>query len=114
MIQSEMKIKNIKLDKTEKAITQTKTEIKAAMLNNKKMETFKQHLQGMPDPIKFVEQKNETQELINAVKNKERKIEIAEVAAKKAKAIIRKNGGFINEEMPMDMQGDMGMEMDYN
>lgn len=57
----------------------------------------------MPDPIKFVEQKNETQELINCVKNKERKIEIAEVAAKKARAIIRKTGGYIQDEMPVDM-----------
>lgn len=76
------------------------------MFNNKKMEAFKQHLQGMPDPIKFVEQKNETQELINCVKNKERKIEIAEVAAKKAKVIIRQHGGFVDEDMGVH-------EMDY-
>jgi hypothetical protein len=37
--------------------------------------------------------------LLNCVKNKERKIEIAEVAAKKARAIIRRNGGIVEEEM---------------
>jgi hypothetical protein len=109
MIQSEMKIKLQKLDNTKKAIADTKEEIKAAMLSNKKMETFKQHLQGMPDPIKFVEQKNETQELINTVKNKERKIEIAEVAAKKAKAIIKKHGGIVHDGME-----DYDAEMDFN
>ena len=53
----------------------------------------------MPNPIKFVEQKNQCQDLFNQVKNWERKIEIAEVAAKKAKAIIRQSGGYINENM---------------
>jgi hypothetical protein len=43
----------------------------------------------MADPFKFVEQKIQYQELENCVKNWERKIEIAEVAAKKARNVIR-------------------------
>lgn len=42
----------------------------------------------MPVPIKFVEQKNTAVELKNSAKNWERKIEIAEVAAKKARTIV--------------------------
>lgn len=58
----------------------------------------------MADPFKFVEQKNTYRELENCIKNWERKIEIAEVAAKRARQIIRQTGGYINN---MDMQYDM-------
>jgi len=51
----------------------------------------------MPNPIKFVEQKNQYQLLKSTVKNWERKIEIAEVAAKKARTVIRQSGGFVND-----------------
>jgi len=113
MIHSEMKIKQQKLEKTRKAIEETNQEIKQATLSNKQMEAFKQHQQG-PEPIEFVQQKNETQELINCVKNKERKIEIAEVAAKKARAIIRKHGGMVNEDMEIEYPGMMHQDMEYN
>ena len=43
----------------------------------------------MPDPIKFVDQKIEQTKMMKDMKNWQRKIEIAEVAAKKAKATIR-------------------------
>ena len=46
----------------------------------------------MPVPISFVEQKNTSLELKTSVKNWERKIEIAEVAFKKAKTILRSVG----------------------
>jgi len=59
----------------------------------------------MPNPIKFVEQKNECQELKNQVKNWERKIEIAEVAAKKARQMIRQAGGYIGGN-EMDQMAD--------
>ena len=49
----------------------------------------------MPDPLKFVEQKNRNVELINNVKNMERKIEIAEIAAKKARTILKQTGEII-------------------
>lgn len=43
----------------------------------------------MPDPLKFVEQKNIAVDLKNSVKNWVRKIEIAEVAAERARLIMR-------------------------
>lgn len=46
-------------------------------------------IKDMPDPLKFVDQKNTAVDLRNSVKNWERKIEIAEVAAKKARGILR-------------------------
>lgn len=51
----------------------------------------------MPDPLKFVDQKNTSVELKNSVKNWERKIEIAEVAAKKARTILRSTGELVDE-----------------
>ena len=57
-------------------------------------------MESMADPFKFVEQKNQYQDLVNCVKNWERKIEIAEVAAKKARNVIRQSGGYIQQ---MDM-----------
>lgn len=51
----------------------------------------------MPEATKFVEQKNLAAELKNCVKNWERKIEIAEVAAKKAIVILKKTGEHVEE-----------------
>jgi hypothetical protein len=51
----------------------------------------------MPDPLKFVDQKNTAVDLKNSVKNWERKIEIAEVAAKKARLILRQSGEHVEE-----------------
>ena len=50
---------------------------------------MQQQITNMPNPTKFVEQKNQCQELKNCVKNWTRKIEIAEVAHKKARQVIR-------------------------
>jgi hypothetical protein len=77
----------------------TNTDIENAQNNNRKQRALQQQIENMPNPIKFVEQKNQCQELINCVKNWERKIEIAEVAAKKARAVIKQAGGYINEDM---------------
>jgi len=57
----------------------------------------------MPDPLKYVEQKNVVVELKTCVKNWQRKIEIAEVAAKKAKTIIKSEGGYIPEIRKPDL-----------
>ena len=51
----------------------------------------------MPDPLKFVDQKNTSVDLKNSVKNWERKIEIAEVAGKKARGLIRMSGEHVDE-----------------
>jgi hypothetical protein len=110
-IQLDMKIKRQKLEKTRKAIRQTQRKIARLNFNKKQMEALKTQITEMPNPIKFVEQKNETQELINCVKNKERKIEIAEVAAKRARAIIRKNGGYVDNG---DHEGMDLPDIEYN
>ena len=51
----------------------------------------------MPDPFKFVEQKIKAAELEKVRDNWKRKIEIAAVAAKKARAVIRANDNYIND-----------------
>ena len=60
----------------------------------------------MPNPLKFVEQKIQAQKLQNYAKNIERKIEIATVAAKEARAVIR-------GEREYGMNVEMG-DMEYN
>lgn len=37
--------------------------------------------------------------LKNTIKNWERKIEIAEIAAKKARTVIKENGGYLDEDV---------------
>ena len=81
--------KNIKLEKTKGEIDLALNDIKVAGDNNKTQKAMQQQITDMPDPIKFVSQKNDASELKNCVKNWERKIEIAEVAAKKAKQILK-------------------------
>ena len=63
----------------------------------------------MPDPLKFVEQKNIAVDLKTSVKNWERKIEIAEVAAKKARIIIKQGGEYVEEIIRPDFL-DMNAE----
>jgi hypothetical protein len=66
----------------------------------------------MPDPLKFVDQKNTAVDLKNSVKNWERKIEIAEVAGRKARLILRQTGEHVDEiERPhylMSSHGGVG------
>jgi hypothetical protein len=99
-----MEIKIQKQKKTVSDITKTRQVIKKVHLNNKQQIGLKESMRNMADPFKFVEQKNTNRELENCIKNWERKIEIAEVAAKRARQVIRQNGGYINN---MDMQYDM-------
>jgi predicted urease superfamily metal-dependent hydrolase len=89
MISSEMKIKMQNQIKTKKSIVKTKQEIQKVDQNNRKQMALQSHIDDMPNPLKFVEQKNEAQKLQNYVSNIERKIEIATVAAKEARAVIR-------------------------
>jgi hypothetical protein len=53
----------------------------------------------MPDPTKFVEQNNQAQILKCTVKNWDRKIKIAEIAAKKAKTIFNQNGRYMDNQI---------------
>lgn len=59
----------------------------------------------MPVPLKFVEQKNLVAGLKTSVKNWERKIEIAEVQAKKSKMIIREAGQDVEEMARPSVEG---------
>jgi hypothetical protein len=49
----------LKLAKTEKAIGRTRVDIEKANHNNRKQRAMQQAIDNMPNPIKFVEQKNQ-------------------------------------------------------
>ncbi len=68
----------------------------------------------MPDPLKFIDKKNEAVNKKDTVKNWERKIEIAEVAAKKARVILRQVGEHVEEIVRPDylMTGGGAMHSD--
>ena len=106
MNQSEMKIKKQNQIKTKKSIDKTRWEIKQVSYNNRTQLALQSQIDDMPNPLKFVEQKIEASKLQNEFKNIERKIEIATVAAKEARAVIR-------EARNYGMNVDMG-DMDYN
>jgi hypothetical protein len=99
-----MKIKIQKQDKTVNDIKKTRRVIERIDINNRQQKGLMEKMRDMADPFKFVEQKNQNRELDNCIKNWERKIEIAEVAAKRARQVIRQNGGYIAN---MDMQYEM-------
>lgn len=103
-IQSEMKIKIQKQEKTVVDIKRTRKVIEKIDINNRQQIGLMEKLNNMADPFKFVEQKNKQRELEICKKNWERKIEIAEVAAKKSRRIIREDGQYVPK---MDMQYDM-------
>ena len=85
-------MKKSKYERTKEDIAKARIEIQRAKYNNKKQEALQLQITNMPDPLKFVEQKNIAVDLKNSVKNWERKIEIAEVAAKKARLILKQAG----------------------
>lgn len=89
MISSEMKIKKGNQLKTIESIKKTRDEIAVANFNNKKQNALKAFMKDMPNPHKFVEQKIKAEKLQSMAKNIQRKIEIATVAAKEARAVIR-------------------------
>jgi hypothetical protein len=97
MIAREMDMKKVKYDRTKQDIGKANVDIKQAIYNNKQQEQLQLQIQNMPDPLKFVEQKNLAVELKTSVKNWERKIEIAEVAARKARTIIKSNGEYADD-----------------
>lgn len=98
-ITRDMENKKKNFEKTLSDIKDARKEIKDAKFLKKKQETQKNLTQNMPDPLKCVDQKNTAVDLKNSVKNWERKIEIAEVATKKAKAILRQVGEHVEDIM---------------
>jgi Domain of unknown function (DUF4201) len=89
--------KKNKYERTKEDIGKARSEINKAKFLKKQQLALQLQITNMPDPLKFVDQKNTAVDLKNSVKNWERKIEIAEVAAKKARGILRQNGEHVDE-----------------
>ena len=83
--------------RTKEDIKKARDEINRARYLKKQQQALQLQITNMPDPLKFVDQKNTAVDLKNSVKNWERKIEIAEVAAKKARVILRQTGEHVEE-----------------
>ena len=103
-----MNIKIQKQDKTVQDIKKTRRNIEKIDINNRQQQGLMENIRSkgkMADPFTFVEQKNTYKELETCIKNWDRKIEIAEVAAKRARIVIRQNGGYIpyGNQMQYDM-----------
>ena len=96
-ISRDMQMKMIKYDRTKEDIGKARGEINRAKFLKKQQLALQLQITNMPDPLKFVDQKNTSVDLKTSVKNWERKIEIAEVAAKKARGILRLTGEHVDE-----------------
>ena len=88
-IDKDIREKNENLEKTKDDIGKAEKEEKKFNMENRRLKAQQKRTKGMPEPIDYVKQKTNAQELRVAIKNWERKIEIAEVAAKRAKQILR-------------------------
>ena len=89
-IRRDMETKQASLLKKEEDIIATEFAIKKANELKKKQLTLKSTLKEMPVPLTFVKQKNECIKQRRDNKDWNRKIEIAEFEAKKARAVLRK------------------------
>ena len=96
-VSKDMIMKRSKYDRTKEDIKKAREEIDAAKDLMKRQKNLQLMIKDMPDPLKFVDQKNTAVDLRNSVKNWERKLEIAEVAAKKARNILRQVGEHVDE-----------------
>ena len=107
-INRDMRTKEDKQVRTKEDITKARKEIHVAKHKKKQQIAYKVQITNMPDPLKFVDQKNTAVDLRNSVKNWERKIEIAEVAAKKARGILRQVGENVDEIIRPDFLMNSG------
>ena len=89
-IKREIETKTELLQKKQQSIIDTKKGITKAEEMRKKQKTLKTRMRSMPDPLAFVKQKNEVIKERRTNKDWNRKIEIAEFEAKKARAVLRK------------------------
>jgi chromosome segregation ATPase len=96
-ISKDMLMKRHKYERTKDDIKKAREEIDDAKDLMKRQKNLQLMIKDMPDPLKFVDQKNTAVDLRNSVKNWERKLEIAEVAAKKARNILRQVGEHVDE-----------------
>lgn len=90
------------MSKTTLDIEDVNKQIKLVIDEKKENEVLILQKSNMPDPIKFVDQKIEQNKMNKDLKNWERKIEIAQIAAKKARTIIREHQ---REMGQFDMEG---------
>jgi hypothetical protein len=81
---------NTSLDKKKNDIKKTIRKINKADKDNQVHKAMEQQNKGKSKPVTFVEQKNRVAVLRVVKKNWERKIEIAELEASKARTILRK------------------------
>ena len=89
-IKKEMEVKTISLQRKKKDIKETGEIIEKQKHLKKQQETLKAQMKDMADPLTFVQQKNSCQVLRRMKSNWERKIEIAELEAKKARAVLKR------------------------
>lgn len=95
MIAKDMQVKKQKFERNKEDITRAKKEIEKIIMNNRTQAGMQQEMADMPDPLMYVKQKNLAVERKVSCKNWERKIEIAEIAAKKARQILKDAGEHI-------------------
>ena len=85
-----MEAKTESLEKKKKDIKNTDAEITAEEFTLKRQKNLQIQMKDMADPLDFVQQKNQGQVYARMKANWERKIEIAELEAKKARAILKR------------------------
>lgn len=106
MIAKDLQEKDKKMIKQQNDIKTTSDQVDALKHQIKKQEAIIVKFKGdMADPLMFVDQRNSYMQLKQCHKNWLRKIEIAELEGKKARAILKKHGipwdddnGMIDEE----------------
>ena len=97
--ESEFKIKIASKEKQLLAINETEEQIQHLKHNIKKQEAIQlKYKEEMADPLRFVDQRNNFNQLKQCKRNWVRKIEIAELEANKAKAILRRHGRAWDDE----------------
>lgn len=108
-IDSTMDIKTKMLAKKKQDVDATKEAIAQVEKSNRTENARLNEIKNMPNPLKFVNQKNDEMKLVKKVKNWERKIEIAELEAKRARAVLKQrdtrmvqDGGAYNQEMQFE------------
>lgn len=107
-IDTTMEIKQKMLQKKKQDVEATQEAIAQVDKSNRTENARLQEIKNMPNPLKFVHQKNDEMKLLKKVKNWERKIEIAELEAKRARAVLKQRDrqrmqeGNYNQEMQFE------------
>jgi len=89
-VEKDITERNDSLDIVRKNIEEVKKEAEESKRDNKKLALQQEKTRDMPKVMDYVQEKQKVQELEKAVRDWNRKIEIAELAAKKMKTMMRK------------------------